>query len=130
MLNAVEHVLCKVIRTSRAHTVSETEMQSSVYTEAAQDTFLQSLLSSMEIIVPIAKRAVKMMNRAVNEYHVFHMEEASTAVASTEQMTGHSLPQLTVGSSVPCSFELHEEPFLAVLAVGARHHVNFREKSI
>lgn len=71
-------MLHEVVRSSRAPGVSETKMCSFIRTKALVNKFIQSVLSSLGLFVPIAEHVEKMLERDFNEFRLRHMEEAST----------------------------------------------------
>lgn len=59
-------------------------MHSLVQDQAVENKIFYSVLYNTRFIVPIAEKVGKMMARAVNEYRLRDMKEASTAGAGTE----------------------------------------------
>lgn len=100
----------EVVRSCHAPTVNGAEMHSLVYTKAVVDTIVQSVLSVAGFIVSIAERIEKMVDRAVDQYHLCHMEEATAARACTELVIERSPPCAMGPLKIRSDSEFSEEP--------------------
>lgn len=86
MFKVLEKELGEVVRYDRAPTVSEVEMHSLVQTKAVADMIVQSVLSHTKFIVPMGETVGKMMERAVDGFHLPDSKEAFSIAADTELM--------------------------------------------
>lgn len=110
MFNVVERALGEVVRSERVLTVSQPEMHSLFQAKNVLDTTDMPVLSNTGLIVRIAKAVGKMMNKAVDEYHIRDIEEASTTAVGDKPSIARLLSHAIRPSRTPSDSDLQEEP--------------------
>lgn len=110
MFNGVKKALGDVVLSCRLTTVSDVQTQTLVQTKAVEDRILKSILSQPVLIVPIAVIAGKMVQKAVDEYSLRDMKEASTEVADDRQSRTRLLPCATNVLKIRSEPESHDKP--------------------
>lgn len=90
---------------------------------------VKSVHPNKGFIVPIAGAVGKMEDRAVDEYRLRNMEEASTTVADNEPSTERSPSRSTRPSKITSDFESHKEPCPSFCRFGSSSRRNHLETS-
>lgn len=76
MINVVEQGLGERIWYGRFPTVLEAQMRGLVQSNSVVDIILQATLSNTGLMVPIAEKVVKLVDRDFDQYHLSNIEEA------------------------------------------------------
>lgn len=66
---------------------SDSEMQVRVHAKSVSYAMVQGVYSNSSLIVPIAETMSRLIDRAVNEYHLHNIEEALTIPDKIENST-------------------------------------------
>lgn len=106
----VEQAAGKVIGYSCSPKLSDADMDSLVQGKAVAEKIFKSVVLNFGFIVPIAENVERMMARAIDDFCLHHMEEASTTTSDDESSMGRSLLPATRPTKIPSSSETHREP--------------------